>query len=89
MRNPGVAQVALELKPITPDLGETIQRLFTGQLSDPKAAMQDLKDRMVAELERAIRAAQDKGAQVSRDDWVFPNWNPTEDYTDEDYAALG
>lgn len=89
VRNPDVAQVALELKPITPDLGETIQGLFTGQLSDPKAAMQDLKDRMVAELERAIKAVQDKGAQVSRDDWVFPNWNPTEDYTDEDYAALG
>jgi hypothetical protein len=26
---------------------------------------------------------------VSRDDWVFPNWDPTQDYTEEDYQALG
>lgn len=40
------------------------------------------------EQKRAISAAQDKGAQVLRDDWVFPNWDPTRDYTTQDYAAL-
>ncbi|MBA2278277.1 MAG: sugar ABC transporter substrate-binding protein, partial [Chloroflexia bacterium] len=62
--------------------------LVTGQLADPAAAMQDLQDRADAELERAIQAAADNGAQVSRDDWVFANWDPTRDYTDADYAAL-
>jgi multiple sugar transport system substrate-binding protein len=65
-----------------------VQGIFTGQLEDPKAAMLDLQDRADAELERAIKAAQDKGAQVSRDDWVFPNWDPTRDYTEADYEAL-
>jgi multiple sugar transport system substrate-binding protein len=88
VRNPGVAQVNLEMRPVTPNLGEIVQGLFTGQLSDPKAAMQDLQDRANAELERAIKAAQDKGAEVSRDDWVFANWDPTRDYTEEDYQAL-
>lgn len=50
--------------------------------------MQDLQDRTEKELERAIKAAQAKGAKVSRDDWTFPNWNPTRDYTEADYAAL-
>lgn len=88
VRNSGVSQVTLETKPLTPDFGETIEGIFTGQLSDPLAAMQDLKDRADAELERAIQAAQDKGVDVSRDAWVFPNWDPTRDYTAEDYAAL-
>jgi len=57
-------------------------------LGDPKKAMQDLKNRSDAELERAIKAAQAKGAKVTRDDWVFPNWDPMKYYTDADYAAL-
>lgn len=87
-RNSAVEQVYLELQTLTPNFGEVVQGLFTGQLSDVQAALQDLQDRSEAELERAIKAAQDKGAQVSRDDWVFPNWSPTQDYTAEDYAAL-
>ena len=39
-------------------------------------------------LDRAIKAAQDNGAEVSRDDWVFPNWNPMEDYGLEMYDEL-
>ncbi len=88
VRNPGVAQVRLELKPVTPTLGELVQGLLVGQVSDAKAALQDLQDRSNAELDRAITAAQDKGAEVSRDDWVFPNWDPTQDYSEEKYAEL-
>ncbi|MDQ3655864.1 MAG: extracellular solute-binding protein [Chloroflexota bacterium] len=87
-RNSAVEQVYLELQTLTPNFGEVVQGLFTGQLSDAQGALQDLQDRSEAELERAIKAAQDKGADVSRDDWVFPNWDPTQDYTAEDYAAL-
>ncbi len=87
VRNPDVAQVLLELKNVTPDFGQTIQGLFAGQLKDPKAAMKDLQDRMDKELERAIKAAQAKGAKVSRDDWKFANWDPTKDYTKADYDA--
>ncbi|HEU5330820.1 MAG TPA: extracellular solute-binding protein [Thermomicrobiales bacterium] len=85
VRNPDVAQVYLELKNLKPDFGQVIQGLFTGQLKDTKAAMQDLQDRAGKELDRAIKAAQAKGAKVSRDDWKFANWDPAKDYTEADY----
>lgn len=88
VRNPDWSQVELELKPVTPNFGTVMQGIFTGQIGDPKKAMQDLKDRTDKEMDRAIKAAQAKGAQVSRDDVVFPNWDPMQDYTDTDYAAL-
>lgn len=88
IRNPDVGQVRLEMRTLTPDFGTMVQGIYTGQLGDAKKAMQDLKDRSDKELDRAIKAAQTKGAKVSRNDYVFPNWDPTKDYTEADYAAL-
>jgi multiple sugar transport system substrate-binding protein len=88
VRNPDIAQVDLETKGVTPNFGQVVQGVFTGQLGDPKAAMQDLQDRMTKERERSIKAAQAKGAKVSLDDYKFPNWDPTKDYTQADYDAL-
>jgi len=88
VRNPDVAQVRLELRPVSPDLGELVQGVLVGQVSDAAAALQDLQDRASAELDRAIAAAQEQGADVSRDDWVFPNWDPTQDYSEDRYAEL-
>jgi multiple sugar transport system substrate-binding protein len=87
IRNPETAQVFVQQRPITPDVGETIQGLYSGQVSDARAAMQEVQDRANAELERAIAAAQQNGAEVSRDDWVFPDWDPNQDYTPEDAAT--
>ncbi len=88
VRNPDVALVRQEFQAISPNLGQVIQAIFVGEVTDIPAAMQDLKDRSEAELDRAIAAARDRGAEVSRDDWVFPNWDPTRDYTQQDYDAL-
>ncbi len=88
VRNPDWAKVELEIKPLTPDFGAVMQGVFTGQLKDPKGAMEDLQDRSDKELDRAIKAAQAKGANVSREDLVFPNWDPMKDYLDADYATL-
>lgn len=88
VRNPDVEIVYREQDVLSPNLGETVQGLLAGQLSDPKAALQDLQDRADAGLDAAIEAAREKGADVSRDDWVFPNWDPTQDYIQEDYDAL-
>ncbi len=87
VRNADVATASLEFRALNPDFGQVIQGLFTGQLKDPKAAMQDLQDRSEAELERALKAAQGKGAKVSRDDWKFASWDPTKDYTEADYKG--
>lgn len=88
VRNPEIDAVAFETKAIQPNFGETIQGLFSGQLKDAKAALADLQGRATAELERAIKAAQVKGAKISRDDYKFPNWDPAKDYGQADYDAL-
>ncbi|MCA9836160.1 MAG: extracellular solute-binding protein [Trueperaceae bacterium] len=88
VRNPDIVQVTLEMRTPEPSFAQVIQGLYTGQLSDVKAQMQDVQDRYTAELERAIAAANEKGADVSRDDWVFSNWDPRSDYGAEKYDEL-
>ena len=36
----------------------------------------------------AIATAKKKGSSVTREDFVFPNWNPHTDYTAADYKNL-
>ena len=88
VRNPETSEVALELRTPEPSFAQVVQGLYTGQLTDVRAEMESLQERYTAELERAIAVAQERGANVSRDDWVFPNWNPEVDYGIEDYEAL-
>jgi multiple sugar transport system substrate-binding protein len=88
VRNVDTTLVEQERRPVTPNLTDIVNGIFSGQVDDPRAAMQDLQDRSSAELDRAIKAAQDGGAQVSRDDWVFANWDPAEDYGLEKYEEL-
>lgn len=88
VRNLDATIVDMERRPVTPNLNDVVNGIYSGQIDDPRQALQDLQDRASAELDRAIKAAQDEGAQVTRDDWVFPNWDPTEDYSLEMYDAL-
>lgn len=88
IRNPETSQIFLNMVQPTPNFGETVQGIYSGQLDDPRQAMQDLKDRSERALDEAIAAAQAEGAEVSRDDYVFPNWDPNVDYTEADYEAL-
>ena len=88
VRNLASTEVDMERRPVTPSLNDIVNGIFSGQIDDPQAALQDLTDRSNAELDRAIKAAQDNGAEVSRDDWVFPNWDPMEDYGLEMYEGL-
>jgi multiple sugar transport system substrate-binding protein len=88
VRNLAATEVDMERRPVTPNLNDIVNGIFSGQVDDPQAALQDLQDRANAELDRAIAAAQENGAEVSRDDWVFPNWNPMEDYGLEMYDEL-
>jgi multiple sugar transport system substrate-binding protein len=87
IRNVDATLVDMERRPITPNLNDIVNGIFSGQVDDPAAALQDLQDRANAELDRAIQAAQEDGADVSRDDWVFPNWDPREDYGLEMYEG--
>ena len=88
VRNPDIVQVTLELRTPEPSFAQVVQGLYAGELTDVAAQMNDLQERYTAELERAIEAANAKGASVSRDDWVFPNWDPREEYGAANYEEL-
>lgn len=88
VRNAAVSQVLAEMTDVRPNLGDLIQGAFSGDITDYAAALQGYEDRMTAERERALGVVQGRGVDVSIDDWVFSNWDPTQDYTAEAYAAL-
>lgn len=83
VRNPDAALVYEAFRTPQPDFGQVIQGLYVGHLEDIQASLQDLEDRTSVELDRAIAAAQGRGAQVSRDDFIFADWDPTADYVEE------
>lgn len=88
VRNPDIAKVYENIVPVQPDFGTTVQGIYTGQIEDVAQAMQGLQDAWNEELDRAISAASDEGANVSRDDFVFPNWDPSQNYTQVQYEEL-
>ena len=85
--NADVAQVLLAQKAVTPSFADIVQGIMTGQVADIGTALSDLQSRADRSLDDAIAAAQKKGAQVSRDNWKFPNWDPEKNYTLDDYAS--
>ncbi len=87
VRKAQLENVASAWRGVTPDFGMTIQGILGGQL-DVRRGLQQSQDAYNAALDRAIAAARGKGAEVSRADYVFPNWQPTKNYTPQDYAAL-
>jgi ABC-type glycerol-3-phosphate transport system substrate-binding protein len=80
VRKPEIAAVDAERKPITPHLGQVIQGYLGGNIPDLRAALKQLSDANEADRERAIKAAQSSGADVSIDDYVFSDWKPGADY---------
>lgn len=77
-RNPQVALIRPE--PIMPDLGDVLVGIYTGQIEDWQQALLDLDARKQTALETAIQEARDAGADVSLEDYIFPDWNPMENY---------
>lgn len=80
VKSAGISAVQQELKPVSPGIGEVIQGIFSGDLTDIRGALRDLSDRHEKAREDAIAAAGKKGTQVSIDDYAFPDWQPGQDY---------
>lgn len=76
--NPDIAQVEITL--IGPWEGQVLLGILTGQIDDVDDALADLDERYLEALEQGIADAQAAGADVSIDDYIFPDWNPLEDY---------
>lgn len=85
VKNVEVTKAQAESKQVQPTLGAIIQGAFTGDVPDVKKALKKLTDDSNAERDRAVKAAQAKGAQVSVDDYAFPDWQPGADYTLDRY----
>lgn len=85
LRNPDVDQVQLALKPVTPSAADIVSGVLTGQIDDAKRALIELDSQSERALDAAIKTARRRGAKVAREDWHFPDWNPTEDYKDSQY----
>lgn len=87
VRNPDAAQVILEFKPVVPTIIEIGEGVFSGDM-DLTAELRKLDDASNTAFDKAVKAAQAKGAKVSRDDWVFPGWDPAQDFTSKMYEEL-
>ncbi|TDE14281.1 ABC transporter substrate-binding protein [Jiangella asiatica] len=81
VRNPDVAVAQAQMKPIDPDFGSIVAGTLTGDVTDYKAALEKLSSDTTAERDRAIEEARKQGAQVSVDDWAFPDWASGQNYT--------
>lgn len=86
--NPDVALVGQREVAPSPNFGEVVQAILVGELTDIRGALADLKDRHERARDAAIQEAADRdGSTATREDWIFSNWDPTRDYTTEDYAG--
>lgn len=81
-RNQDISQVYENLKAPTPAYSDVIVGLLTGQIkSSVQAAMKDLDTRYNKALDDAIALVNKRGGKVSRDDFVFKDWNPKSPYS--------
>jgi ABC-type glycerol-3-phosphate transport system substrate-binding protein len=78
LRNPDFGKV--KMPEVKPGIQDIMQGIYTGQIEDPQAALQDLADRQTKAREQGIADAKAAGANVSIEDWIFPDWDPTKDY---------
>lgn len=85
--NPAISKVAANLKLPSPTFAETLAGVVIGEIADAKKALKDVQDRTERALDAAFAAAKKQGAEASRDDLTFGNWDPRKDYTKADYAA--
>lgn len=88
LKNPETVRIDEVLVPVTPTPGQIIQGVMAGSIADYKKALSTYSGNMEKALEAAIAEAKSNGANVSWDDFKFPNFDLRESYTGEDYAAL-
>jgi ABC-type glycerol-3-phosphate transport system substrate-binding protein len=78
LRRPELSQVVVTLQ--GPNPAQVLTGIYTGQITDIDAALADLDERFEAALDQGIADAQGTGLEVTRDDYLFPDWNPAESY---------
>jgi ABC-type glycerol-3-phosphate transport system substrate-binding protein len=77
-RNPDTAKVQVTLQ--GPGEIDIITGAFTGQIKDIDAALADLDKRLEDAFVQGLSDAQAAGAKVTREDFVFADWDPLKPY---------
>ena len=85
LRNPDVAEVLAEMRPVNPNPAEILQGYYSGAITDWKAELVKYNAAVTAERDRAIQRAQARGVKVSINDWIFPNWSYGMNFTTDRY----
>ncbi|HEY8458532.1 MAG TPA: extracellular solute-binding protein [Actinopolymorphaceae bacterium] len=80
VRNPDIAAVDAQRKPITPHVGNILQGYLGGSITNLRAELKKLSDATEADRERAMQQAKASGAEVSENDYIFSDWKPGADY---------
>jgi ABC-type glycerol-3-phosphate transport system substrate-binding protein len=75
---PDMAQVQVTLQ--GPTLDDIVLGVFTGQLTDIRAALADYDARAQAAFEQGIADAQAAGLDVQKEYYILSDWVPTENY---------
>jgi multiple sugar transport system substrate-binding protein len=83
LRNPVDIEVKIKLlaKTSTEPLGQTVQAYLSGKKMDIDKYMNDYATEQQQFLEDALKAV----AGAKKEDWIFKNWRPSDNYTLEKY----
>ncbi|MET9020004.1 ABC transporter substrate-binding protein [Actinopolymorpha sp. NPDC004070] len=81
VKNPEIAKVDAQRKPITPHVGNIVQGYLGGSIKNLRSELKKLSDASEADRQQAMTKAKSSGANVSEDDYVFADWKPGADYS--------
>ncbi|WP_134698601.1 ABC transporter substrate-binding protein [Ammoniphilus sp. YIM 78166] len=93
VRNPEQTAVyseigALEQSKLKPSSAEIFKMLLNETEKDVQGKLKETADKMNKQLAEGIDKVKGKGSNVTLDDYVFPNWNPSQDYLKKDYESI-
>lgn len=75
-----VRQLEAAMPAPQPDWWNVVQGAYTGSVQDWEARLEQINEAYNQRFERAIEQAQAEGAEVSREDFTFPDFGGTENY---------
>jgi ABC-type glycerol-3-phosphate transport system substrate-binding protein len=78
LRNPNVGK--LEQTLVGPNEADVLLGIYSGQLTDVQAALEDLDQRYTTAFEQALADAQAAGIEVTKEDFIVRDWDPAQPY---------
>ncbi|RGB67911.1 ABC transporter substrate-binding protein [Provencibacterium massiliense] len=86
--NPDTAIVVSKFQEVHPNPTEIFSGILSGQVTDYKTALAQYTEAATEMWDKALADANAEGHSFTTADFAFPDWDPTRNFTVEDYAAL-